>query len=100
MDWIMTTTQLDTNAEGEAIESRVALAVFSFTGENGDQVMLQGVGLYPGSESTFKPESSLVRAIIGGSGRFKGASGDVLSSHLANGSWRHVFRFTQPFPKK
>ena len=100
MEWIMTTTRIGNTANGEGIESRVTLGVFSFSGEDGDQVLLQGVGLYPASDSTFKPDSSLVRAIIGGTGKFRGASGDVLSTHLADGTWRHEFRFTAPLPLK
>ena len=96
----MTTTRIGNTANGEGIESRVTLGVFSFNGEDGDQVLLQGVGLYPASDSTFKPDSSLVRAIIGGTGKFRGASGDVLSTHLADGTWRHEFRFTAPLPQK
>jgi hypothetical protein len=92
MDWIMTTTGMDT-AEGGA-ESRVTLGVFSFTGADIDQLMLEGVGLYPGSGDTFVPDAELVRGIIGGTGRFKGARGEVLSTHLADGSWTHEFRFS------
>ena len=100
MEWIMTTTRIGNSADGEGIESRVTLGVFSFSGEDSDQVLLQGVGLYPASDSTFEPDSSLVRAIIGGTGKYQGASGDVLSTHLADGTWRHEFRFTSPLPKK
>jgi len=99
MEWVMTTTRLNLSAEGEGVESRVTLGVFSFTGDDRDQVMLQGVGLYPATDSTFKSASSLVRAIIGGTGKFRGAAGDVLSTHLADGTWRHEFRFTSPLPK-
>ena len=92
MDWNMTTTRAD-NSEG--IESRVTLGVFSFTDGYIDQVLIQGVGLYPGTESTFKPNSSLTRAIIGGTGKFKGAKGEIVSTHLADGTWRHVFLFSK-----
>ena len=91
MDWIMTTTGLD--VAGPGIESRVTLGVFSFSGQDEDQVLLEGVGLYPGTDSTFVPNSLLVRPIIGGSGRFKGATGQVTSVHLADGSWMHAFEF-------
>ena len=90
MDWIMTTTGVNTTDEGG--ESRVTLGVFSFTGADVDQLMLEGVGLYPGVDDTFTPNSVLVRPIIGGSGRFKGASGEVVSTHLEDGSWTHEFR--------
>ncbi|MGA0104475.1 MAG: hypothetical protein ACO3LH_12300 [Steroidobacteraceae bacterium] len=91
MDWIMTTTGLDSAELG--VESRVTLGVFSFSGQDEDQILLEGVGLYPAADSTFVPNSLLVRPIIGGSGRFKGASGQVTSVHLEDGSWMHAFEF-------
>ena len=89
MDWIMTTTGLTT--AGAGVASRVTLGVFSFTEEDADQILLQGVGLYPATDSTFKPASSLSRAIIGGSGKFARASGEVVSAHLEDGNWKHEF---------
>ena len=91
MEWIMTTTGLNTAQPGA--ESRVTLGVFSFTGFDQDQILLQGVGLYPSLGDTFLPSSELVRAIVGGTGRFKGATGEVISTHLEDGSWMHVFDF-------
>lgn len=91
MEYIMTTTRIDDSA---GIESRVTLGVFSFTEDYIDQVLIQGVGLYPSTESTFKPNSSLTRAIIGGTGKFRGARGEVISTHLVDGTWQHVFRFS------
>lgn len=92
MEWIMTTTGL--GAAGEGVESRVTLGVFSFSGLDADQILLQGVGLYPNGEGTFKPHSELTRAIIGGTGKYKGASGEVLSVHKDDGSWEHIFKFS------
>jgi hypothetical protein len=91
IDWIMTTTALNVTEDGA--QARVTLGVFSFTGADVDQVLIEGVGLYPSVESTFKADSSLVRAIIGGTGRFKGVRGEVISTHLEDGSWMHEFYF-------
>lgn len=89
---IMTTTGLDT--AGEGIESRVALGVFSFTGPVTDQILIQGVGLYPGSASTVKLHSDLTRAIIGGTGKYKGARGEVVTVHKDDDTWEHTFKFS------
>lgn len=91
-EWIMTTTGIDT--AGPGAESRVTLGVFSFTGYDLDQVLIEGVGLYPSESNTFVPDSMLTRAIIGGTGRFKGASGQLISVHLDDDSWMHIFDFT------
>ncbi len=90
MEWIMTTTGLETAGPGS--ESRVTLGVFSFRGVVQDQILIQGVGLYDGGASTFKPDSTLTRAIIGGTGKYLGAAGEVLSIHFEDGSWEHVFK--------
>ena len=91
MDWIMTTTGIDTAEFGA--ESRVTTAVFAFTDFDKDQIVIEGVGLYPVEGDTFVPNSMLVRAITGGTGRFKGAVGEVISIHLVDGSWMHAFDF-------
>ena len=38
------------------------------------------------------PKETLERAIIGGTGKYAGANGTVFSTHLADGSWEHVFK--------
>ena len=88
-DWIMTTTGI--GALEENVDSRVALGVFSFDDGPEDQLLLQGVAFYPNGNSTLKASSSTIRAIVGGTGAFAGASGWVDSSHLEDGTWRHVF---------
>jgi len=92
LDVIMTTTGLDT--AGEGIESRITLGVFSFTGPATDQILVEGVGLYPGSAGTVKSHSELTRAIIGGTGKYKGARGEVVTVHKDDDTWEHIFKFS------
>ena len=89
MDWLMTTTGYAEHTS--ELESRVTLSVVSFDDEGKDTIQLQGVGLYPITGSTLKSEVTLERAVIGGTGQYAGASGAVTSTHLTDGSWRHVF---------
>jgi hypothetical protein len=90
-DWIMTTT-----GEGatEGANSRVTEGVFSFGDNHDDQIIIRGAGLYANASNTFKPSTQLSRAIIGGTGKYAGASGMVVSKHLEDGSWLHEFDFT------
>lgn len=87
-DWTMTTTAVDAPREGE--ESRVATGVFTFATQR-DQLILEGVAYYPGQGATVKTSSTVVRPIIGGSGVYAGATGWVASTHLDDGTWKHVF---------
>ena len=97
MEWIMTTTGIDTIT---GANSRVTLGIFSFKNQIEDQIVIQGVGLYPNDNDTFNPDKSLTRAIIGGTGRYAGASGVVVSTHQVDGSWSHDFRLRAPSEEK
>ncbi|MFM2094078.1 MAG: hypothetical protein RIS70_1202 [Planctomycetota bacterium] len=61
-----------------------------------DQIIVSGSGFYPSSGSTIAVGNALVRPIVGGSGVYFGASGAAITEHLADGTWRHTFRFTRP----
>jgi hypothetical protein len=88
MDWLMTTTATDSPEAG--VESRITTGVFLFDGLD-DSLILQGTGWYPGQDATFEVSATLVRAIIGGTGDYEGASGWVESTRRADDTWSHVF---------
>jgi hypothetical protein len=67
--------------------------VFTFASA-GDQIYVGGAAVYPAKGSTIKVASSVVRPILGGSGKYAGASGWCETEHLADGSWRHTFHLT------
>ena len=90
MDWVMTTTA--TTNKPDTLESRITLGILTFSSGTQDRLLLQGIGLYPTAGSTLKADTTLERAIIGGTGQFSGASGTVVTTHLDDGTWKHVFR--------
>jgi hypothetical protein len=94
MDWVMTTTGPSQAVPGA--ERRTTLGNFAFGVDESDQLVLQGIGLYPSDDSTFKAGRSLVRMITGGQGRFAGAAGQVLTEHFDDNTWRHTFYFESP----
>lgn len=88
LDFLLTTTAMP--ADGSDLERRMTLAVFSFANGPDDQLIVQGIGQYPRAGSTVTLNATLQRAIVGGTGRFAGATGTMASTHLADGSWQHV----------
>lgn len=89
MDWVMITTgepEPDT-----LLQSRLTSGTFVFGTDSGDRILIQGVGMYPTSGSTVKVASTLERAVIGGTGKYAGAAGTVMTTHLEDGTWQHVF---------
>ena len=76
-----------------AIEVHISQLVFSF-GSAGDQIYVGGTAVYPGKGSTIELASSAIRPILGGAGKYQGATGWCQTEHLADGSWRHIFHLT------
>lgn len=89
MEWVMTT--LSTPEPDLDAEVRSTTGYFTFGDGGKDRILIQGTGIYPSEGSTLKVEATLERAIIGGTGKYAGASGTVLTTHLPDGSWKHVF---------
>lgn len=87
MDWLMTTTG---QPDATGVENRMTTAVFSFGGS--DRIMVEGIGPYPTAGATVKVDATLERAIVGGTGKYAGAKGTVMTTHLADGSWQHVLK--------
>lgn len=87
----LTVMALDTPEAGQQI--RESNLVFQF-GSIEDQMVVQGVATYDAASPALKPGDVVVRPIVGGTGRFAGATGWVETTHNADGSWDHVFRYT------
>ena len=90
MDFIMTTTAQSSDPSG--LDARMTDAVFSFGEATGDTLLIHGIGPYPKGGRTVKAASTLERAVIGGTGKYAGARGTVLSTHMADDSWHHLFK--------
>lgn len=90
LDGTLVTTAIDTPNAGDEI--RVSELVFNFG--NGDVIIIGGSGPYSAQAATLDTDIALVRPIKGTSGRFAGMTGWCESFHLADGSWRHEFHFT------
>lgn len=98
VDASLLTTAVDTPNPGDEI--RISTLVFSLGDEPADQVVVTGSGLYPAAGSTIAIDSTIVRSIVGGSGRFAGATGWAESEHLADDSWRHTLHVTSVGPAR
>ena len=100
LDAQLLTTSIDYPASGD--EVRMTTLNFVFGDSSGllagspDQIIVSGSGYYPRQQGTIAGGLDLMRPIIGGSGRFSGASGSALTEHLGDDSWRHTLRFILP----
>jgi len=88
MDWVMLTMGGVDGSPG--IERRMTSAVFAFSSNPRDTILVQGIGFYPSAGATVKIDATLERAVIGGTGKYAGARGTLVTTHLDDGTWRHV----------
>jgi hypothetical protein len=76
-------------------EIRASNLTFVF-GDETDQITVGGISYYPADGATLAPGTRTVRPVTGGSGRFDGARGQVISTNLGANGWTHVFRIRLP----
>jgi hypothetical protein len=82
------TTAVGTPAVGR--ELRTADLVFT-VGAARNQLVVGGVAAYDQQAPTVAQRSSVVRPVVGGSGKYAGARGWCRSVHRKDGTWRHTF---------
>jgi len=85
-----TLTTLDP-AMPNGLELRSSNLTYVFGAEK-DQMVVGGISLYPPAGATIAAGQSTVRPVIGGSGKYSGARGQVVSTNLGANGWTHVFK--------
>ena len=76
-------------ADGQ--ELRASNLTFVFGSED-NQMVVGGISLYPPAGATIAPGAKTIRPVIGGSGIYDGARGQVVSTNLGANGWTHVFK--------
>lgn len=69
-------------------EARLRLLVYTLPG---GQIVAQGNSLYPRGSVEINPNTSIVTAITGGTGKYIGARGQVIHTRNADGTYTHKF---------
>ena|SRR5213596_1928881 len=73
------------------LEKRATLLFFTF-GDHQDQIIALGVVDYSPTAAEFNAGQPVVRAILGGTGKYMGARGQLASTRNADGSYTQVFK--------
>jgi hypothetical protein len=71
-------------------EKRATVLFFTF-GDARDQIIALGAVDYPPTAAEFSPGQPVMRAILGGTGRYMGARGQLTSTRNADGSYTQLF---------
>lgn len=83
------TTAVDRPSSGK--EYRAADLVFT-VGDS--QLVVGGIAAYDQSAATVPKRSSVVRPVLGGTGKYAGARGWAKSTRFEDNTWRHTFRIS------
>lgn len=76
-------------------ELRTAALVFTI-GAAANQLEVGGIAPYRQQAATLAEDESVIRPVVGGSGRYAGATGWCRSTHKVDGTWRHTFHIWLP----
>jgi len=85
-----TLTTLNTAMPGGQ-ELRSSNLTYVFGAEK-DQMIVGGISLYPPAGATIAAGQTTIRPVIGGSGTYSGARGQVASTNMGANGWTHVFK--------
>ena len=72
-------------------ELRSSNLAFVFGAEK-DQMVVGGISFFPPTGATIAIGQSTIRPVIGGSGKYSGARGQVVSTNLGANGFTHVFK--------
>src|SRR4051794_30451801 len=70
-------------------------AQLTFLFANGSQIVVGGIGQFPLGGTGLLTNRSYRRPILGGSGRYIGARGELVSTRRADGHYDQTFRFVR-----
>lgn len=82
------TTDITEIGANEAFEDRIGTLVFIL---GDDQLVVGGGTTYPAAEREMRADLPQVRAVLGGTGAYLGASGQVTTVRNSDGTYTHTF---------
>ena len=77
----------------DLFEDRIGQLVFTLG--SGDTIVVAGVSNYTEATAEMNAGQPQIRAVIGGTGRYLGARGQVTTSRNADGSYEHAFELIE-----
>jgi hypothetical protein len=86
-----TLIKLATDTESNSSEQRATLLIFTFGNKRDDQLVVMGVPDYPSNAAEFSAGQPVVRAILGGTGKYMAVRGQLTSTRNTDGSYTQVF---------
>jgi hypothetical protein len=77
------------------VEQRATMLFFVFANSQ-DQIVVAGVPDYPPNASQFQANQPVLRAVVGGTGKYNGVGGQLTSTRNPDGSYKQEFSLIKP----
>lgn len=77
------------------VEQRATMLFFVFANSQ-DQIVAAGVPDYPPNASQFQANQPVLRAVVGGTGKYNGVGGQLTSTRNSDGSYKQEFSLIKP----
>ena len=94
LDATLITTGIDVTEPDD--ETRISTLIFAFGAAGIDQIVVNGTAVYPPAGPTLAFDTTTIRPVTGGAGRFAGTTGWAESRHFTNDTWQHTFHLLMP----
>lgn len=85
--YLLTADLPDASGEGQ-IEERIGTLVYAF---GSDELIVSGGTSYPAAEAEMQADEPQLRAVVGGTGDYLGARGEVVTVRNTDGTYTHTF---------
>jgi len=92
MSGVLITVDLP-DAAGDEFEDRIGQIAFDLGGS--DSLVVAGESVYSPDAAEMNPAQPQLRAVIGGTGRYIGARGQVMTTRNPDGSYEHAFELIE-----
>jgi hypothetical protein len=84
---LLTVDLPDPGSDGE-LEERIGTLVFTF---GDDELVVIGGTSYPAADAEMAAGEPQLRVVVGGTGAYRGARGEVVTTRNADGTYTHLF---------
>lgn len=74
-----------------AIEERFTTMAIVF--EGGDEIVIEGANVYPMDQKIMQADTPQLRAIVGGTGKYKGIRGQIKTVRSADETYSHTLEY-------
>ena len=92
---LLTTVKVPESSDGLSAELENRFGTLNFAFDERDSIVVSGATVYPADQAEMQVGRAQVRAVVGGTGNYAGATGQVTTTRKGSGAYLHEFELTE-----